>query len=80
MLKVKNKLKGILQEKQMTQTALAKSLGTTDQKVSRLVKADRFTLEDLQNLCNALQKTPNDIMLEDAPGLFSGSGEGEGSK
>ena len=62
-LKFAKNLKTAMHEKQITQTELAKKLGTTQQTVSRWLQGiNEPDLSTLTLICIYLNETPNDLL------------------
>ncbi|WP_290770693.1 helix-turn-helix transcriptional regulator [Anaerofustis sp.] len=77
-LKFKNRLKQIRTEAKLTQTELAKEMGTTKQYISELEVGTRninnIRFDTMQRLCGALHCTPSDIII---PMLFEYNKQGQ---
>lgn len=59
-----NNLRSILKEKGISQKELASIIDVPIHKASRLVRSDRFTIDEVEKLCNGLSISPNDLLLE----------------
>lgn len=60
------RLADVIKHSNMTQTALAKELGVSQQTISHYIKGDKMpALDTLANLCTVLNVEPNYILCSD---------------
>ena len=62
-MKLANNIEYWRKRRGLTQDDLALSLGTTKQNISRIERADYIGCKRLESMCNALNCTPNELLL-----------------